>query len=68
MIYKLDQMYLVDADKSGMNFICMSTTGLYFLAQSDSLPEGIESIEVYPDDHYQNLLEAEDWIQPTGDV
>lgn len=65
MIYKLDQLYLTEADITGMHFICMSYNGLYFLAQSDVLPSSIESIEEYDDVMETQLMQDKEWIQPT---
>jgi len=67
MIYKLDQIYLTQSEKVGMNFICMSTTGLYFLASAESLPTEIEAINKYPDSSLAELYENPEWIQPSGD-
>lgn len=68
MIYKLDQVYLVDSDSSGLlNFICMSSTGLYFLTQGESLPDSITCIEEFEDQELQSLLENPEWIQPSED-
>lgn len=68
MIYKIDQIYLTQAEQSGMRFISMSTTGLYFLAQGDQLPESIDAVMQYDDDQESQLLTDSSWIQPTEDV
>ena len=67
MIYKLDQIYLTQSEKVGMNFICMSTTGLYFLASAESLPTEITAINKYPDSSLAELYKNPEWIQPSGD-
>lgn len=67
MIYKLDQIYLTEADATGMTFICMSNTGLYFLVQAESLPESIEALESYSDSMLAELLIDQEWIQPTDE-
>lgn len=64
MIYKLSQTHLRAADSEGMRFICMNATGEYFLAQADSLPEGIDSEQEYDDDQ-ENIITLElEWQQP----
>ena len=67
MIYKLDQIYLIQSANVGMNFICMSTTGLYFLASAESLPAEITAIDEYPDSSLAELYQNPEWIQPSGD-
>lgn len=68
MIYKLDQDYLMEADSNGLEFICMSETGLYFLVKASSLPSSITELESYPDTEYAALLADPEWIQPGADL
>lgn len=66
MIYKLDQLYLTEAEAQNLEFICMSTTGLYFLVRG-VLPENIESLDSFEESILQTLLLEEEWIQPSED-
>jgi len=64
MIYKLSQTHLRAADTVNMRFICMNTTGEYFLAQADSLPEGIIAEQEYADNQENTLTSLAEWQQP----
>lgn len=64
MIYKLSQTHLRAADTAGMLFICMNTTGEYFLAQADSLPDDVTAEETHNDSEKNTLTTQAEWSQP----
>ena len=64
MICKLSQEHLRVPDTANMRFICMNTTGEYFLAQADNLPEDITAESPHNDSEESTLVALTEWQQP----